>query len=81
MTPVNTNNKTLKTLKIGEKACISGIKSTNTTLRHRLLSLGLTAGREIHVTRIAPFGGTIGIHLMGFSLALRTSEAEAISVA
>ena len=72
--------KTLKHLKVGESAVVRGIRSSNDALRNRLLSLGLVEGREVVVTTMAPLGGAIGISLLGFSLALRLSEAEAVSV-
>lgn len=71
---------TLKHLPIGKTAVVKGVTSSNSLLRNRLLSLGLVEGRSIKVTRIAPFGSTIGVELLGFSLALRLSEAEALSV-
>ncbi len=74
------NQKTLKSIEIGEQATVKKINSSNPSLRQRLLSLGLIEGRKIRVTRLAPFGGTIGIELIGFSLALRLSEADAVSI-
>lgn len=73
--------KTLHSLKIGEKAKITCVDCTNSTLRHRLQCLGLVAGKEVTVTKIAPFNGAIGVRCMGCSLALRKNEAEAVLVA
>lgn len=74
------DQKTLQSIALGGRAVVKKINSTNSSLRHRLLSLGLTEGREIEVTRRAPFGGTIGIELIGFSLALRLTEADAVAI-
>lgn len=71
---------TLKSVALGQKAVVKSVQSKNSSLRNRLLSLGLIEGREVKVTRIAPFGSTIGIELLGFSLALRLTEAEALAI-
>ena len=70
----------LKDKNIGSRAVIKGINTSNPTLRQRLLSLGLIEGREIEITRRSLFGKTLCIELIGFSLALRLSEAEAIAL-
>lgn len=77
---VDTASTTLKTKDIGTIATIKGIETNNPTLRQRLLSLGLIEGRKVAVTKKSPFGNTLCIELIGFSLALRLTEAEAISV-
>lgn len=64
----------------GHSAKITKIQSDNPIVRNRLLSLGLVEGRQLQVTHRSPMGGTICIELIGCSLALRQSEAEAISV-
>lgn len=80
MAPLENPLQTLKRVKLGEIATIRCVESSNCALRNRLLSLGLVEGRRIRVTRKAPLGGAIGIQILGFSLALRLTEAEAVSI-
>lgn len=77
---MKTSCETLQSKPLGSTAKIRGIATSNTTLRQRLLSLGLIEGREVTVTKRSPLGGTLCIELIGFSLALRLTEAEAIAV-
>lgn len=71
---------TLASLKIGQSAIVNQIATSNSALKDRLLSLGLTEGRPIKVTKKALIGGTIAVELLGFTLALRLAEANAIKV-
>ena len=76
----NTEEKNLARVKNGQTATIRRIDSKDAVVRNRLFSMGLVAGREVSVTKRSPFGGTICIELLGSALALRLSEAEAISI-
>jgi Fe2+ transport system protein FeoA len=49
-------------------------------LRRRLVDLGLTAGAEVRVQRIAPLGDPLEILVKGTHLSLRLSEAATIEV-
>ncbi|MBL3569510.1 ferrous iron transport protein A [Rhodovulum sp. BSW8] len=42
--------------------------------RERLLTMGLTPGTELTVTRVAPMGDPIEIRVRGFALSLRKDE-------
>ena len=72
----------LSDIKNGTVATIKKIDTADSVVRNRLFSMGLVEGREISVSRRSPFGGTICIELIGLgsSLALRLSEAEAVSI-
>jgi ferrous iron transport protein A len=48
--------------------------------RRKLLSMGLTPGAELSVTRVAPMGDPVEIRVRGFALSLRRDEAAALSV-
>ncbi len=69
----------LSVLKPGEKATIHKI-SGESTIRQKLLNMGLNRGQEIVVERVAPLGDPMVINIRGYSLSLRKSEAEAVIV-
>jgi len=71
---------TLKDLAVGETAQVSGFGEGSRAYRRKLLSLGLTPGTELTVTRWAPLGDPVEIKLRGFSLSLRKDEAASLIV-
>lgn len=71
---------TLKELQVGERARISGFLEKGGAYRSKLLSMGLTPGAEISVTRVAPMGDPIEIKVRGFALSVRKDEAMMLSV-
>ena len=50
------------------------------SMRKRLLELGLFPGQKVEVVQDAPFGGPVKIKIKDYCLALRRSEAEYIEV-
>ncbi|EFY07991.1 FeoA family protein [Succinatimonas hippei] len=72
--------KTLDTLKPGENAVITGINGQNTSLRRRLLDMGLTLNTKVSLVREAPFGDPIELEVRGYSLTIRKSDAQLIEV-
>jgi ferrous iron transport protein A len=71
--------KTLRELKPRESARILKVGGSG-TIRRRLMDMGLVAGSEITVQRVAPLGDPIEIRLKGYSLSLRKEEAATILV-
>jgi len=71
---------TLKALKVGERARVSGYAAGCPGYRHRLLTMGLTPGTEIRVTRLAPLGDPVEVEVRGYNLSLRKDEAEVLQV-
>lgn len=71
---------TLKDLQVGDRAKVAGFLESGGAYRRKLLSMGLTPGAEISVTRVAPMGDPVEIRVRGFALSVRRDEAEAISV-
>ena len=49
-------------------------------IRRRLLDMGVVAGAEVEVQRVAPLGDPVEIKIKGYDLALRKEEAENIQV-
>ena len=72
--------KTLDTLKPGENVVITGINGQNTSLRRRLLDMGLTLNTKVSLVREAPFGDPIELEVRGYSLTIRKSDAQLIEV-
>jgi ferrous iron transport protein A len=68
----------LTDLKMGQKATIVGI--ADVLFSNRLLEMGCLPGEELEVIHFAPYGDPIAIKILGYSLALRKSEAETIEV-
>lgn len=48
----------------------------STSLKRRLLEMGLTSNTEIHITQIAPFNDPIIVSVRGYNLSLRLFEAS-----
>lgn len=71
--------RTLKSLKPGEKAVITKITGTG-AVKRRLLDMGVTRGTEVLVRKVAPLGDPIEVNIRGYELSFRQSEAENIIV-
>jgi len=71
--------KTLRDVKPRESARIVKVGGAG-SIRRRLMDMGLVAGSEITVQRVAPLGDPIEIRLKGYNLTLRKEEASSILV-
>lgn len=71
---------TLKELLVGDRAKVIGYLQSGGAYRRKLLSMGLTPGAELSVTRVAPMGDPMEIRVRGFALSVRKDEAAALSV-
>ncbi|MDO9308320.1 MAG: ferrous iron transport protein A [Deltaproteobacteria bacterium] len=69
----------LAQLKPGEKGTISAI-GTIGPLRRRLMDMGVLAGVEVKVLKVAPLGDPIEVSIKCYNLSLRKKEAEGISL-
>ena len=63
----------------GEKGIIIRVGGRG-GIRRRLLDMGVVAGAELEVQRVAPLGDPVEIRIKGYELALRKREAAAIDV-
>ncbi|SHE33574.1 FeoA family protein [Clostridium fallax] len=70
---------TLEKLEIGDKAKVKGIEK-DSSVRRRLLDMGITPGVEVEITGKAPLGDPIEVLIRGYKLTLRRDEAKAIIV-
>ncbi len=71
---------TLGELRVDDHARISGFQEHGGAYRRKLLSMGLTPGAELSVTRVAPMGDPVEIEVRGFALSVRKDEAAMLSV-
>lgn len=72
--------ETLNTLPLGADARVVAVNGEGSVTR-RLLEMGVIPGVSIRVIKKAPFGDPIEVRVRGYSLAMRRTEAESISVA
>ena len=70
----------LNTLLPGEHGIIERVDSATSSIRQRLLEMGLTKGTDIEMIRFAPMGDPIEISVRGYRLSLRRVEAESVFV-
>lgn len=71
--------KCLKDLKPGEKGVIIKIAGEG-AVKRRLMDMGVTKGAEVLVRKVAPLGDPMEVHIRGYELTFRKSEAENIFV-
>lgn len=71
---------TLRDLAVGDRARVAGFTHGGDGYRRKLLSMGLTPGVEVAVTRVAPMGDPVEIRVRGFALSVRRDEAAVVSV-
>ena len=69
----------LRSLRVGDEATIAAI-SAEGEMGRRIRDMGLINGATITVMGNAPLKDPVAIRLMGFTLTLRNSEADYISV-
>lgn len=71
--------KRLNELNPGEKGVVVRITG-DSTLRRRLLDMGLVRGAIVEVIRRAPLGDPIELLVKGYNLSLRKREGEHVYV-
>lgn len=71
-------DKILSTVLPGEVVTIAGLSESS--LKPKLMEMGLIAGKKIKVLFLAPFGDPMAIDLGGYVLSLRLDEASLINV-
>lgn len=71
--------KTLRDLRVGEKAKILRLLGTG-PVKRRIMDMGLSKGTEVEVRKVAPLGDPIELHVRGYELSLRKEDAAIIAV-
>ncbi|WP_205631217.1 FeoA family protein [Candidatus Terasakiella magnetica] len=74
-----TDVPTLASLKKGEQGYIREIGG-DSTLKRKLLSMGIVKGVQVSVSHTAPLGDPRIYTLLGYDLSLRNDEAQTITV-
>jgi ferrous iron transport protein A len=74
-TPVSS----LDRLRTGRQARVLAVKGEGAVAR-RLMEMGVIPGAPVRVVRTAPLGDPLEVRVRNYHLALRRSEAQAISV-
>lgn len=69
----------LSDLEVGDKAEVTGLLAES-TVRRRILDMGLVKGTRFKVLRVAPLGDPIEIVFKGVYLTLRKQEAAGVQV-
>jgi ferrous iron transport protein A len=77
MSKVGTMN--LSNVPVGVQARVTSVKGEGFITR-RLMEMGVVPGVSVRLVKSAPFGDPIEVRLLGYSLAIRKNEAEAIEV-
>jgi len=70
---------TLADLKPGQSGKISKINVAG-ALKRRLMDMGVVAGTDVRVEKIAPMGDPIEVQIKSYQLSLRKEEADKIEV-
>lgn len=70
----------LQTLRPGDGGRVTGFRPGDRAYRQRLLTMGVTPGIILTVTRVAPLGDPVEIRLRGYALSLRKGEADLLIV-
>jgi ferrous iron transport protein A len=68
----------LAEMRPGDRGRVVGFEPGAREYRRKLLSMGLTPGVELAVTRVAPLGDPIEITLRGYLMSLRLAEADVL---
>ena len=71
--------KTLRDVKVGEKATIAKLHGEGALKRH-IMDMGLTRGTEVFVQKVAPLGDPMELTVRGYELSVRKGDAELIEV-
>ncbi len=70
---------TLNELEVGKAGRVTAVNAAG-PIGKRLMEMGVVPGVSIRVVKTAPFGDPLEIRLLGYSLALRRSEAAGIEI-
>ncbi len=73
------NITNLSQLPVGSSGRVTSVKGESIVTR-RLMEMGVVPGVRVRLVKSAPFGDPIEVRLLGYSLAIRKSEAQAIEV-
>ncbi|HOA07466.1 MAG TPA: FeoA family protein [Spirochaetota bacterium] len=70
----------IRDFSVGESGEITGYDSSDSSYRKKLLSMGLTKGTVVTVTKTAPLGDPVELTVRGYKLSLRKAEADILEL-
>ena len=70
---------TLNNVPVGDTCEIVAIHGTG-PVRRRIMDMGITKRAKVKVTKLAPLGDPMELHVRGYQLSLRKEEARHIEV-
>jgi ferrous iron transport protein A len=73
---LRTNMMRLSQLEVGETGIVK--EFTDLEMSVKLMEMGCLPGESVTISRIAPLGDPIAIHVSGYQLSLRKREASTI---
>lgn len=71
--------RTLREVKVGHTAKVVKLHGEG-ALKRRIMDMGITKGVVIKVRKVAPLGDPIELHVRGYELSIRKSDAEMIEI-
>lgn len=74
---MNPPSSTLRDAHIGDTVTVVSL-SGESTLKRRIMDMGVTKGTSIFIRKVAPLGDPIEVTVRGYELTIRKSEAEHI---
>ena len=73
------DSRSLATLPLGVSAVVRAVHCTRTVAR-RLMELGLVPGTRVQITRVAPLGDPLELHVRNYALSIRRADALFIEI-
>ena len=71
---------TLDNTKVGQTVEVVKVHGESSSLRRRLLDMGITPKTQVTVVRCAPLGDPIELNVRGYALTLRKADAQLVEV-
>ncbi len=72
--------RTLDCIESGREVAIAAVRGEGTSLRRRLLDMGLTPSTRVSVIKTAPLGDPMELKVRGYALTIRKEDACLIEV-
>ena len=71
---------TLDNTKVGQTVEVVKVHGEGSSLRRRLLDMGITPKTQVTLVRCAPLGDPIELNVRGYALTLRKADAQRVEV-
>ena len=71
---------TLDNTKVGQTVEVVNVHGEGSSLRRRLLDMGITPKTQVTLVRCAPLGDPIELNVRGYALTLRKADAQLVEV-